>query len=34
VREPGKAFVDAYPMPPDWWEFVHNEEAVIRAAGG
>jgi hypothetical protein len=31
VREPGKAFVDEYPMPPGWWEFVHNAEAVIRA---
>jgi hypothetical protein len=30
VREPSKAFVDEYPMPPGWWEFVHNEEAVIR----
>ena len=31
VREPGKAFVDEYPMPPGWWEFVHNAEAVIHA---
>ena len=31
VREPGKAFVEAYPMPPGWWEFVHNAEAAIRA---
>jgi hypothetical protein len=31
VREPGKAFVDEYPMPPGWWEFVRNTEAVIRA---
>jgi hypothetical protein len=31
VQEPGKAFVDEYPMPPGWWKFVHNEEAVIRA---
>ena len=31
VREPGKAFVDEYPMPAGWWEFVHNEEAVLRA---
>jgi hypothetical protein len=31
VREPGKAFVDEYPMLPGWWEFVHNAEAVIRA---
>jgi hypothetical protein len=31
VKDPGKAFVDEYPMPPIWWEFVHNEEAVIRA---
>jgi O-antigen biosynthesis protein len=31
VKDPGKAFVDEYPMPPGWWEFVHNEEAAIRA---
>jgi hypothetical protein len=30
VRKPEKAFVDAYPMPPGWWEFVNNEDAVIR----
>jgi hypothetical protein len=31
IQEPGKAFVDEYPMPPGWWEFVRNEEALIRA---
>jgi hypothetical protein len=31
VKDPGKAFVDEYPMPPGWWEFVNNAEAVIRA---
>jgi hypothetical protein len=31
VKNPGKAFVDEYPMQPGWWEFVHNEEAFIRA---
>jgi hypothetical protein len=31
VREPGKAFVDEYPMPPGWWEVVRNAEGVIRA---
>jgi hypothetical protein len=31
VQKPEKVFVDEYPMPPGWWEFVHNEEAVIRA---
>jgi hypothetical protein len=31
VVEPAEAFVDAYPMPPGWWAFVHDQEAVIRA---
>jgi hypothetical protein len=31
VMDPGKAFVDEYPMPPGWWEFVQNAEAAIRA---
>jgi hypothetical protein len=30
VWKPEKVFVNEYPMPPGWWEFVHNEEAVIR----
>jgi hypothetical protein len=31
VKEPGKAFVEAYPMPPGWWEFVHNIARYVAA---
>jgi hypothetical protein len=31
IVEPAKEFADAYPMPPGWWAFVHNREAVVRA---
>jgi hypothetical protein len=31
VMEPAAEFGDNFPMPPGWWEFVHNAEAVVRA---
>jgi hypothetical protein len=31
VKEPAAEFVDDFPMPPGWWEFVHDAEAVVRA---
>jgi hypothetical protein len=31
VTDPAAEFVDDFPMPPGWWDFVHNAEAVVRA---
>jgi hypothetical protein len=31
VRDPAAEFVDDFPMPPGWWEFVYNAEAVVRS---
>jgi hypothetical protein len=31
IDDPSAPFVDGYPMPPDWWSFVHESEAVVRS---
>jgi hypothetical protein len=31
VMDPAAEFVDDFPMPPGWWDFVHNAEAAVRA---
>jgi hypothetical protein len=31
VTDLAAEFVDDFPMPPGWWDFVHNAETVVRA---